>query len=174
MMTPGAMVLLVVTRGILVLRAFWKCVPEHGPLAYRLFFRCFMLNDVPMLDKDSVLNAHDICGNPVHREAEVRKSPVHDHEVSLGHNHSRFILQRWRKALDEIEQALTTGSDMRAVLDVVWRPKLLGSPVVTLVEYDIERCQDKSFVFRLNCTIHCLISPPPTACIHRPRRDWHR
>src|SRR6267143_248673 len=76
-----------------------------------------------MLREDSVLNAHDICGNPVHREAEVRKSPVHDHEVSLGHNHSRFVLQRWRDALDEIEQTLTTRCDMSAVLNVVRRPE---------------------------------------------------
>src|SRR5260370_18075997 len=102
MMTQGAMVLLVVTRGILVLRAFWKCVPEHGPLAYRLFFRRFILNDVPMLDKDSVLNAHNICGNPIHRSTETAKSPVHDHEVSLSHDRPCPIFQRCRKALDEV------------------------------------------------------------------------
>jgi hypothetical protein len=33
---------------------------------------------------------------------------------------------------DEIEQALTTGSNVRAVLDVVRGPKPLGSRVVTL------------------------------------------
>src|SRR5258708_2618480 len=77
---------------------------EHGTLAYRLFFRRFILDDVPMLGEKSVLNAHDICSNPIHREAKVRKSPVHDDEVSLGHDGSRFVLQRWRKALDEIEQ----------------------------------------------------------------------
>src|SRR5260370_31773062 len=95
-----------------------ECSSEHGPLAYRLFFRCFILNDVPMLDKDSVLNAHNICGNPIHRSTETAKSPVHDHEVSLSHDRSRFVLQRWRKALDEIEQALTTGSNVRPVLVV--------------------------------------------------------
>ena len=71
-----------------------------------------------MLDKDSVLNADNICGNPIHRSTETAKSPVHDHEVSLGHDRSRLILERWRKALDEIEQAFTTRRDMSAVLDV--------------------------------------------------------
>jgi hypothetical protein len=50
-----------------------ECNSEHGPLAYRLFFRRFILNDVPMFDKDSVLNAHNICCNPVHRLADARK-----------------------------------------------------------------------------------------------------
>jgi hypothetical protein len=96
-----------------------KFVPEHGPLAYRLFFGRFILNDVPMLDKDSPLNAHDIRGNPIHRSAETAKSAVHDHEVSLSHDRSRFVLQRERKALDEVEQTLTTRCDMSAMLDVM-------------------------------------------------------
>src|SRR5258708_36529728 len=99
-----------------------------------------------MLDKDSVLNAHNICGNPIHRCTETAKSPVHDHKVALSHDHSRFVLQRWRKALDEIEQALTTGSNVRAVLDVLRWPKLLGSRVVTLVEECVERFQDEGLV----------------------------
>ncbi len=36
-----------------------ECSSEHGPLADRLFFRRFILNDVPMLDK-----------NPGHTETE--------------------------------------------------------------------------------------------------------
>src|SRR6267154_3758757 len=99
-----------------------------------------------MLNKDSVLNAHDICGDPVHWEAEVRKSPVHDHEVSLGHNHSRFVLQRWRDALDEIEQTRTTKCDMSAVLNVVRRPESFCDRIVTFVEERVERFQDEGLV----------------------------
>jgi hypothetical protein len=71
-----------------------------------------------MLDKNSVLNAHNICGNPIHRSTETAKSPVHDHEVSLGHDRSRLVLQRWRDTLDEIEQTVAARCDMRAVLNV--------------------------------------------------------
>src|SRR5260370_27730754 len=111
---------------------------EHGPLAYRLFFRRFILNDVPMLDKDSVLNAHNICGNPIHRSTETAKSPVHDHEVSLSHNRSRLVLQRWWDALDEIEQTLAAGCDMSAVLNIVRRPETLSGCIVALVEQRVE------------------------------------
>src|ERR1700704_379699 len=111
-----------------------ECSSEHGPLAYRLFFRRFILNDVPMLDKDSVLNAHNIRGNPIHRSTETAKSPVHDNDVSLSHDRSRFVLQRWWEALDEIEQTLTTRCDMSAVLNVVRGAVALGSYVVPFVE----------------------------------------
>src|SRR5580704_17400472 len=67
---------------------------EHGPLAYRLFFGGFILNYVKMLDKDSVVNAQNICSNPIRRSTESAKSPMHDHDLSLSHDHSRFILQR--------------------------------------------------------------------------------
>src|SRR5882762_5064211 len=108
-----------------------------------------------MLGKHSVFNAHNICGNPVRREAEVRKSSMHHDEIAFSHNRSGLIFEGWRKALDEIEQALTIGSNVRAMLDVMRRPELLGSRVVTLIEQRVERFQDKSFVLRLNCTIRC-------------------
>src|SRR5258708_16004158 len=79
-------------------------------------------------------------------------------EIPFTHNRSMLIFESRRKALDEIEQALTTGGNVRAVLDVVRGPKPLGSRVVTLVEQRIERFQDKRFVFRLNCMIHCYVS----------------
>jgi integrase len=68
-------------------------------------------------------DTHNISGNPIDRSTEIAKPPVHDHEVSLGHDRPRLVLQRWRDALDEIEQALTTRLDMSAVLNVVWRPE---------------------------------------------------
>src|SRR5713226_9602379 len=111
-----------------------------------------------MLDQNAVFDANDVRRNPVHREAEVRKSSVHDDEIPFSHNRSGLIFESRREALDEIEQAFTTRRDMSAVLDVVRLPKLLGSGVVTLVEQRIERFHDKRFVFRLNCTIHCYVS----------------
>src|SRR5216683_5794803 len=115
-----------------------ECSSEHGLLAYRLFFRRFILNDVPMLDKDSVLNAHNICGNPIHRSTETAKSPVHDHEVSLSHDRSRFVLQRWWDALDKIEETVAAGCDMSAVLNIVRRPETLSGCIVALVEQRVE------------------------------------
>src|SRR6202790_3754625 len=44
----------------------WESLAEHGSATFRLFFCGLILNDVPMLDKDSVLNAHNIRGNPIY------------------------------------------------------------------------------------------------------------
>jgi hypothetical protein len=98
---------------------FRKACAEHGSFAFRLFFCGFILNYIPMLDEDSVLDAHDIRGNPIHRSTETAESAVHDHEVSLGHDRSRFVLQRWRDALDKVEKTLAARRDMSAVLNVV-------------------------------------------------------
>src|SRR5258705_271321 len=134
-----------------------ECSSEHGPLANRLFFRRFVLNDVPMLDKDSVLNAHNICGNPIHRSTETAESPVHDHDVSLSHDRSRFVLQRWRDALDEIEQTLTARCDMSAVLNIVRRPETLSGCIVPFVEESVESLQHEGFVL-VGCSLRHLDS----------------
>src|ERR1700686_1836803 len=47
---------------------------------------------------------------------------MHDHKVFFGHNRSRLVLQGWRGALDEIEQAFTTRFYVCAVLNVARLP----------------------------------------------------
>src|SRR6202023_1372137 len=97
---------------------FREACPEHWSFTLRLLFSRFILNYVPMLDEDSVLNAHNIRGDPIYWSTETAKSPVHDYEVPLGHYSSRFVLQCWWDALDKIEKTLAAGCDMSAVLDV--------------------------------------------------------
>ena len=97
-----------------------------------------ILNDIPMLREFSGSYAHNISGDPIDRGTEIAKSAMHNHEVSLSHDRSRFVLQRRRKALDEIEQTLTTRCDMSAVLNVFGRPKSLRSRVVSLIEQGVE------------------------------------
>jgi hypothetical protein len=132
-----------------------ECSSEHGPLAYRLFFRHFILNDVPMLDKDSVLNAHNICRNPIHRSTETAKSPVHDHEVSLSHDRSRFVLQRWREALDTPQppRVLTPWRDQFPAT----RP-LSGQFCLAVKPFiDTPKCGELEF------SCHCLVHRPIAA-----------
>src|ERR1700692_4297236 len=127
---------------------------EHGKAALRLFFRRFILNDVPMLDKDSVFNAHNICGNPIHRSTETATSPVPNHEVSLGHDRSGFVLQRWWDALDKIEKTLTARCDMSAVLNVVRGPVALGRYVVPFVEESVKSLKNECLVVFLFSPAH--------------------
>src|SRR5713226_1246003 len=83
------------------------------------------------------------------------KSPVHDHEVSLSHDRSRFVLQRWWDALDEIEQTLTTRCDMSAVLNVVRGPVALGRYVVPFVEESVKGLKNECLVLFLFSLAHC-------------------
>ena len=81
-----------------------ECSSKHGRAAFRLLFRGLILNDIPMFREFPGFDTHNISGNPIDRSTEIAKPPVHNHEVSFGHDGSRLVLQRWGKALDEIEQ----------------------------------------------------------------------
>src|SRR6266851_396940 len=94
--------------------------------------------NITEVDKDSVLNAHNIRGNPIHRSTETTKSPVHDHEVSLSHARSRFVLKRWWDALERLNRPSRPGAYMSAVLNVVRRPETLSGCIVTLLEQRVE------------------------------------
>src|SRR6266481_6250340 len=132
----------------------WESLSEHGSATFRLLFCRFILNDVPMLNKDSVLNAQNIYCNPIYRSTETAKSPVHDHAVSLCYDRSGFILQRWWDALDEIEQALTARCDMSAVLNVVRGPVALGRYVIPFVEQSVKGRKNDCLVLFLFSLAH--------------------
>src|SRR5260370_36274026 len=97
----------------------WESLSEHRSATFRLFSCGLILNHIPMLDQNAIFDANDVRRNPVHGLSEARKSPVHDNEVSLSNDHSRFVLQRWWDALDKIEQAFSAMLNMGAVLNVV-------------------------------------------------------
>src|SRR5580658_6179530 len=96
-----------------------KFVAEHGQTTLGRFLGGFVLDHIPMLDQNAIVDANDVRRNPVNRLTEARESPVHDHVVSLSHDRSRLVPQRGWQALDEIEQTLTTRCYMSAVLDVM-------------------------------------------------------
>src|ERR1700728_3040117 len=102
-----------------ILCSLGKLVPEHWFAALGLLTRRLVLDHVPVLDQDFVLDANNVRCNPVHGQAKVGKSSMHDHEISLGHDRSCFVLERCRKALNEIEESLTARLDMSAVLNVI-------------------------------------------------------
>jgi hypothetical protein len=93
-----------------------------------------VLNYIPVLGQNPVLDAKYVNYNPSRRLAAARKPPVYDYEISICHNYSRFILECWREALDEIKQALATRLNIRTMLYVVRRPIVLSRYIVTLIE----------------------------------------
>jgi hypothetical protein len=107
---------------------------------------------------DTIGDAQDVGGNPVHRPAVARESSVHDHELALGHDYARFVLERRRGAFDQIEKSLTARLDMCTVLNVAWRAVSLGGRIIALVEQRFERFKDKRFVSRFPRLVH-LVAP---------------
>jgi hypothetical protein len=73
---------------------------------------------------------------------------MNDDEVAISHDHPGLVFQRRRHALDEVEEALAAGGDVRAVLDIGGRPVALSRDIVALVEQGIEGPQDQGFVLR--------------------------
>jgi len=101
----------------------WKGGAEHRVSALGLFRSGFVLDYIPMLNKDAVFNAKNISRDPINRCTEPGKPAVHDHEIPVGNNCPRFVSKIVRESFDEVEQSLTARLDMRAVLDVVRRPE---------------------------------------------------
>src|ERR1700730_12082791 len=79
---------------------------------------------------------------------------MYDYQISVGDDRSCFVLERCRKALDEIEQTVTARRDMSAVLNVVGRPIALGRCIIPLVEQCVESFEDECSIFRFNCLTH--------------------
>jgi len=72
-----------------------------------------------MLREHAVDDATDVGHDPALWPAESREPAVDDNEIPVGEDDA---VQRRRRALDEVEQAVAARRDVRAVLDVVWRP----------------------------------------------------
>src|SRR6202047_1139503 len=93
--------------------------PEALHFSRRIQLRGLVLNHVPVLDEQPVLETNDIGSDPVNRRAKTRETAMDHHEISPGDDDACLILQRGRKALDQIEQALPARLNMIAVLNVV-------------------------------------------------------
>src|SRR5713101_3539964 len=115
-----------------------KRVAEHRPAALGLLLSRLVLDDVPVFDKDTILDPEDVRRDPVHGRPEPRKTPMNDDEVAISYDHPGLVLQRRRHALDEVEEALAARGNMRDVLDVVRRPEPFRRRIVSLVEQCIE------------------------------------
>src|SRR5258708_2782735 len=103
-----------------------------------------------MFDENSILQANDVRGDPVHRQSDVGEPAMNDDVVTFCKNHPWLILKRRRSGLDEVEESGSSRLDMGTVLNVVGRPKSLRSRVVSLIEQGIECVQyDRLFLLRI-------------------------
>ena len=66
-------------------------------------FSRLVLNNVPMLNENAVLDTQYVGSDPIHRKTHATEAPMHDYKIALGNDQSRFILQGRRNALYKVE-----------------------------------------------------------------------
>src|ERR1700730_18732389 len=106
-------------------RSGGKRVSKHGLSAFGLFFGSLVLNDIPVLNQDSVFHTDNVCRDPVHRQPNAREPAMDDDEDSLRYDYSRIIPERRRGALDQVKETVAARLNVSAMLNVVGRPEAL-------------------------------------------------
>ena len=92
-----------------------------------------------MLYHKPVFQAQPVGGKPGARTSMSGEPSMHQHVVSVCQDQVIFIMQRRWRGANQAEQALPPGRDVRAVLDIIWRPELCRLCEIALVEKRIER-----------------------------------
>ncbi len=96
-----------------------KCVTEHGGFTFRLLLSGFVLNNIPVLHENAVLNAKNVSRDPIHYCPKPGKTTICDNEVSFGNGQTSFVTQSVWEGLYQVEWTLTARFDVRTVLNVV-------------------------------------------------------
>jgi len=123
-----------------------ECLPEHGGATFGLFSRSFVLDDVPVLNKNPVFDAENIHNYPIGWRAKARKAAVQDDKVALRNDEARFMPERRREAFNEVEKSLPARGDVGAVLDVIRRPEPLGRSIVSFIEESVEGLEGQRLI----------------------------
>jgi hypothetical protein len=63
----------------------------------------FVLNDIPVLHENAVLNAKNISRDSIHHCPKTGKPPMCDNEVSFGDDQTSFVTQSVWKGLYQVE-----------------------------------------------------------------------
>jgi hypothetical protein len=99
---------------------------ENGAMAFMMSKSAYLTaerdHNGPHLMFFTALNDGKNWGGPLRSSSRAGRSPRIAHAPSqspFGHHRPRLILQRWRHALDEFDQALAPRFNVSAVLNVV-------------------------------------------------------
>ena len=123
-----------------------KAIAEHREAAFGLLASRLVLNHIPVLDENPILDSQDVHHDPISGLAESGESAMHHDEISVGHDDARLIPESWRQPFDEVEQPFAPLLDVSTVLDVARGPILLGFGVIPFVEKRVERFEDQGLV----------------------------
>src|SRR5437868_12437566 len=95
-----------------------ELVSEHREPAFRNGSSGFVLDDVPMLGEDAVLQAHDVHHDPIRRSrAEAGKTTMQHQEVSIRQNQLILVPHRRGSVSHQLEQSFSSWRNVVAVHD---------------------------------------------------------
>src|SRR5882762_10152877 len=70
-----------------------KAFAKHREAAFGLLPSRLVLNHVPMLRENSILDSQNVRRDPIDALAETGESTMHDDEISVSYNYARLMLQ---------------------------------------------------------------------------------
>src|SRR5258708_38584810 len=68
-----------------------KAFAKHREAAFGLLPSHLVLNHVPMLRENSILDSENVRGDPVDGLTNAGESAVHDDEIYVGHNDAQLV-----------------------------------------------------------------------------------
>src|ERR1700712_934252 len=84
-----------------------EAVSEHWQATDGIGPGDFVLQDIPMLDEKTILDADDVGGDPGYGTAVPGKPAMCDDKVAFRDNDMVFIMEFGGRGFDQIEQAVS-------------------------------------------------------------------
>ena len=107
-----------------------------------------------MLFKNAIFEPDNVGGDPGGGSSHPSETAVRDDVIVFCNNELVFVAQRiWRRT-DQSEQSFASRRDVRAMLDVLWRPETFCCRVVAFVEESIEGFEYDRLVLFGGCLWH--------------------
>src|ERR1700722_2952075 len=132
----------------------WKGEAKHRPAAFRLGFRCLVLDYVPVFDEYPILEANNICDDPTSCQPVAGKASMQNDILAISRSKGIFVSKRCRDRLDEVKKSTATRRNMGAMLNVVGRPESLSRCVIALVEEQVKRFENNVFILGIAIYSH--------------------
>src|SRR5277367_2537619 len=112
-----------VSNAFRTVACFWlspgKCVAKHGKAADRFGLGRLVLQNVPMLLKETLFEPDNVGGDPGGGPSHPSEAAMRYDVIAFGDDDLVLIVQRLRRRADEIEQSCATWRYVCAVLNVV-------------------------------------------------------
>src|SRR5258708_7118407 len=107
-----------------------------------------------MLGQENVFESDNVRSNPSCGPSDSGETAVRDDIIAFCDNDLVFVAQRGWRRTDQSKQPFASRRDVRAMLDVLWRPESFCCRVVAFVEESVEGFENDRLVLVGGCLWH--------------------